>query len=135
MKCLVSSIYGKTEDHEKVVQAIMNIFPEAKLEVEDDIINGVSPNIDVLLKMINQQRIRDTARQVLHKGSFKNKIKFFLNKQVAYVSKVNFVDGNSVLGDIKVIIEIDDPEAMLDSILPTNKIDNNIKNKDKGLGD
>ncbi len=121
MKCLVSSPYGKTEDHEKVAQAIMNIFPEAILEIEEGCINGSTPDIDNFLKLINQQRIRDTARQVMHKGSSKNKIKFFLNKQVAYVSKVNFTDGNSVLGDIKVIIEVDDPDVLLDSILPNNK--------------
>ena len=39
----------------------------------------------------------------------------------AFVGKVNFADGDSILGDIEVRIGTDEPEALLDSLTSTMK--------------
>ena len=90
--------------------------------------------MDNLKKKINEQRIKDTARQVLSHSVSSGKFIFYLNKQAAFASKVNFTEGNSTLGDITVTIPSDDPEALIIELtgLPEPKNDSKEKgNKDQ----
>lgn len=94
-----------TEDPERVLQAVRNLFP--------DVIEGVtfkSQDIQTLATRICELMIKDTARVLLLHSIRGNEILFHLNKQAAFVGKVNFTDGRSVLGDITVRITTDEPE-------------------------
>ena len=131
----VSAPYGPTEDREKVLEAIINIFPDAVLDIGDNTISGTFTDLDNLKKMIREQSIRDTARQVLSHSIDPNKPEisvFHLNKQAAFVSKVNFTDGNSTLGDITIAIECDGPEALIIEL--TGTLEDQKDNKDKEDG-
>ena len=138
MDCEVSAPFGPTEDREKVLEAIINIFPDAILDIEDSTVSGTFSDLNNMKKLISEQRIRDTARQVLSHSMNPGKLIFHLNKQAAFVSKVNFTEGNSTLGDITVTIDRDEPEALIIELTgdPEEQKDqmDNKNMKDKGEG-
>lgn len=109
-----------TEDREKIVAAIKDIFPDARIEGDDPVFafTGSVDNFGALLK---QFRIRDAARGVLRRGLDGDSTKFSLNKQVAAVGKVSFSEEAHPLGDIEVEIVSDDIEALIDSIAPSTR--------------
>ncbi|HID26894.1 MAG TPA: hypothetical protein EYP22_03510 [Methanosarcinales archaeon] len=111
----VSSIINPTELSEKVEYAIRNIFPNLDFKIEENKIIGIGSlnNLEKLHDLLRKQKILDTARAELLKGVIGNKIKFALNKQVAYVGKVNFPADKESLGSIFVEIEVSD----LDNIM------------------
>ncbi|MDL5503281.1 MAG: RNA-binding domain-containing protein, partial [Candidatus Methanoperedens sp.] len=53
---------------------------------------------------LREERILDTARKILLDGIEDNTTKFRLNKQVAYIGKLNFPAGKESLGSIHVEI-------------------------------
>ena len=138
MDCEVSAPFGPTEDREKVLEAIINIFPDAILDIGDSTVSGTFSDLNNMKKLISEQRIRDTARQVLSHSTNSGKLTFHLNKQAAFVSKVNFTDGNSTLGDMTIDIDCDGPEALIIELTgnPENHKDqmDNRNREDKGEG-
>jgi len=109
---IAASIFP-TEDGERVGQAILNLFPGAELSMEGDQIHAIAPNMDHLIQRMEEQRIRDSARVILRGSVRDDSIVFYLNKQAAHVGKVNFTDGDSVLGDLKVTIITDEPDRSI----------------------
>ena len=97
----ISAHVHYSESKEKVEKAIKNIFPKIELSKtdENDII-GLSTNEISLFNFflaIYDQKILDVARKCLIDGiitkSAENEFQetfFFLNKQIAYINKVNF---------------------------------------------
>lgn len=79
-----------TEDEEKVIKAVKNIFKDAKVVVEDNNLIGESEDISRFKELLRSQAILDTARMVLEKGIVGNSTKFNLNKQAAFAGLVNF---------------------------------------------
>jgi predicted RNA binding protein with dsRBD fold (UPF0201 family) len=61
--------------------------------------------------ILQRDRIRAAAGAVLRRSIEGNRIRVFLNKQVAYAGHVSFCEpeGESPLGPIRVLIEADDP--------------------------
>ncbi len=90
-----------TEDEDKVLKAIKNLFPDSEIEiVEGDEYAKVYAKARDLRKfkeLIKRQRISDTARSELLKGRRDGEIRVYVNKQAATVSRVNFCDENAVL--------------------------------------
>jgi uncharacterized protein len=68
--------------------------------------------------IIQRDRIRAAAGAVMRKASSEGGIHVFLNKQVAYVSHVSFCEpeGESPLGPIRLIIETNDPQKVVNWI-------------------
>ena len=62
----------------------------------------------------------DTTRSQMLAGMRRNSVKtrFNLNKQVATVGKVSFVDYRTALGTIEVTVEDEDLEALIDRVAP-----------------
>ena len=106
---IAASIFP-TEDEERVSKAVLNLFPDAKITVEGNMLNAIAPNMDYFIKRMKQQNIRDSARKVLFNSVKDSSIIFHLNKQAAFVGKVNFTEGNSILGDIAITIKTEDDE-------------------------
>ncbi|RLF67660.1 MAG: hypothetical protein DRN26_01740 [Thermoplasmata archaeon] len=99
-----------TEDEEKVKNAILNIFPDAVMRTEGEYIIAETNNLRTLKELLEKQRIRDTARDVLMTSIVGNHIVFKINKQVATVGRVNFSVTEGPLGDIEVDIEAEEGE-------------------------
>ena len=115
-----------TENPEKVRRALSNIifglnFSE---KVEDGVkyFVGVSEGLDSLSQIkrhIKDQGISGFVRQALSKSVVKeNKIRFYLNKQAAFMGVAHFCDtkNESPLGPITIEIESDDLISAIDYV-------------------
>lgn len=106
-----------SEDQEKVRDAIMNIFPDATLELTDKGFVGEA-TMNSFSSKIRKQKILDSTRSAMFKGARGDTIVIHLNKQVATVGKVSFTEPRTTLGTLQVTIETDDIESLIDSIAP-----------------
>ena len=106
-----------SEDPEKVREAILNIFPDASLETDDRGFRGEA-TADKFHGLIRKQKILDSTRAMMFKGTRGNRITIHLNKQVAAVGKISFTEPRTILGTITVTMEDDEPEALIDRIAP-----------------
>jgi predicted RNA binding protein with dsRBD fold (UPF0201 family) len=105
-----------TEDREKVRQALLNIFPGAEVEDGASMLTARTDNADRLREIILDHHIRDTARSVMLRGVRGNSTSFVLNKQVAFVGKVSFLDEPAALGGIEVTVEDDNIQKTIDHL-------------------
>lgn len=108
MEIEIRAVVKKTESIDKVKEAIINIFPDAILEVKDGLILGKAEKMDLFKKMLEMQRIRDTSKALLKKLAKEKEISFTLNKEAAYVGKINFLTVEHPMGGIEVIVKADD---------------------------
>ncbi|MDR2699246.1 MAG: hypothetical protein LBC12_00230 [Nitrososphaerota archaeon] len=112
-----------TEDEEKVKKAITNIlydptftsasaFQGYKLKATAQ----GQASLTNLRNLLRNDRIRDTARNVLYRAIRDDKISFYVNKQVAYAGHVSFSEeyAESPLGPIYVVIETTSPKHLVD---------------------
>jgi len=125
------TVVNPTEDPAKVEKALRAILKEGSIErlslgresfllrVKANGLNSLIP----LQGLLRQDRIRDAARSILFSGIAGKTIRFYLNKQVAYVNHVSFSQpsGESPLGPISVEISCDDPESLIDWIAPRSR--------------
>ncbi len=123
------NIYAKTElnpteDIDKVVKALKNLFDYDEIEIGENyiLVSGEKGSITNLRKDLRERKIRGAARKMMLKGTTTNKIHFKLNKQAAFAGVPNFVEGDlSPLGEIEVEIETDDTQKFIDWIAPEIK--------------
>ncbi len=119
MKCKITARarVNPTEDLDKVITAISNIFKFDELEIGEGYVS-VTGDMESLLDLresLKNRKIRDTAQRIFLKGVEGNKITFSLSKQAALVSIPNLVDREmSSLGEIDVTIETDDVEGFIE---------------------
>ena len=108
-----------SEDPDKVKEAILKIFPDAEISENDAGYEFTAPGLDHFSKQIRKQKILDATRSQMQRGMRRTgKITVNLNKQVAYMGKVSFTEGKVILGTIKVVIETDEPQALIDTVAP-----------------
>ena len=109
-----------SEDPEKVKTAILKIFSDAVLEVSESEIKGTTDNLNKFARQIRKQEILDTTRALLLKGMRGNTDRTLirLNKQVAFMGLISFSEERTILGTIKVIIEDDELEALIQNVAP-----------------
>ncbi|MCE7698372.1 MAG: hypothetical protein K8E24_005890, partial [Methanobacterium paludis] len=110
MKCKMTARadVNPTEDLEKVIKSISNMFDYDDIEIGEGyvVVSGEKPSMERLKESLKNRQIRDTAEKILFKGINGNEILFSLSKQAALVDVANFVDGElSSLGEIKVKID------------------------------
>ena len=118
MKCKMTARadVNPTEDLEKVIKSLSNMFDYDDIEIEEGyvVVSGEKPSMERLKESLKNRQIRDTAEKILFKGINGNEILFSLSKQAALVDVPNFVDGElSSLGEIKVKIDTDDVEGFI----------------------
>lgn len=111
-----------TEDREAVVRAIRNLFPDAEIQGDVEIV-AVSTSLETFSELLKRHKIRDAARTVMRRGLRGCTTHFRLNKQVAAVGKVSFSEERHALGDIDVTIKADDIESTIDSIAPDTRME------------
>ena len=124
MKLRVETGVKPTETKEKVEAAVRKIFPTITLELVGDSLVGESTDvgsISRLYQLLRQQAILDTARSVMFSNKSENSTQFLLNKQVAFVGRVSFTDGEAPLGPIVVSLEAPDMENLIDYLAPRTR--------------
>ena len=102
-----------TESEEKVRKAVLNIFPDAEIEVKDGEISGKAAGMERFREILRDLRIRDTARHFLLSHIRGDSIEFSISKQAAYVGKISFGGNNPALGEISIRIESESPEKLV----------------------
>ena len=107
-----------TEDPEKVRKAILNLFPDSLVEDEGGAIVAKTGSLGRFKELVRSHRILDATRRMLLRGRQGNGTSFMINKQVAFVGKVSYVEERLPLGSIEVCIEDDDLDRLIDEIAP-----------------
>ncbi|WP_457548997.1 AAA family ATPase [Archaeoglobus sp.] len=122
-----------TEDVDKVVQAVKNIFPDAEITIEGDTLKAKAWDLRKFRDLLRRQRILDTARTELLKGKSSNETTVFLNKQTAHIGKINFTDENAILSPIRVTFKLYGVPfgKFLDYIAPPTKAGKPIREVDR----
>ncbi|MFH0849196.1 MAG: RNA-binding domain-containing protein [archaeon] len=120
-----------TEDSKKVEKALDNVLAissarSENVSPESHLLVAEMTGLDVLVRLknlIRQDGIRDAARAELMSSISNGKLRFFLNKQVAFVGHVSFSKetGESPLGPIEVEISTADPIAIVDWLAPGSR--------------
>jgi predicted RNA binding protein with dsRBD fold (UPF0201 family) len=119
----VETQINPTENEESVKAAVNNFLDNAtitiKLSLKGNSLTAIAKGQDSLLKLrilLHNDRIRDASRRLLFKSIRGNMISFYLNKQVAFVGHISFSEesSESPLGPIRVNIETDNPEQLID---------------------
>ena len=121
---------NSTESEEKVKKAIWNLFGDVSTDLEHMHRGSVltadakgQEALSTLRNVLHRDRIRDASRKALRQGRRVDTVVFYLNKQVAFAGHVSFceADAESPLGPIKVVIETQDPEQLIDWLSPKSK--------------
>jgi predicted RNA binding protein with dsRBD fold (UPF0201 family) len=110
-----------TESREKVETAVRKIFPTVTLDLVGNSLMGESVGAEAISRfrqLLRQQGILDAARSVMFANKSDNSTKLLLNKQVAFVGRVSFTDGESPLGPIVVTLEAQDVGILIDYLAP-----------------
>jgi len=121
---IVEAMVNPTEDEEKVVRALHNIFPEIPVQSTStensriklrSSVEGLQ-TLATLRNLIKQDRIRTAARAILLRRTEDTRIQFYLNKQAAFAGKASFCEhfGESAHGPITVEIFADNASSVLD---------------------
>ena len=123
---MMCKIYAKadvnpTEDLDKVIKAVSNIFEYDEIMVEDHYVCA-SGDFETIKKFgieLKERKIRSAARKIMLKGSTHHKINFKLSKQAALIGTLNLVEDDlSPLGEIYVEIKTDHVQKLIDYIAP-----------------
>lgn len=107
-----------TEDPEKVRTAILNIFPDSEIVVENDEVIGKTAFLERFMSMIRNQKILDSIRSKLVHSMQPGFTTLSLNKQAAFSKRVSLSEGKAALGNMEVTIEAEDIEKLIDAIAP-----------------
>ena len=112
-----------TENEDSVKAAVNNFLSDATVTIKPSVkgstLTAVAKGQNSLLNlrnMLRNDRIRDASRRLLFKSISGTMISFYLNKQVAFSGHVSFSEetAESPLGPIKVNVETDNPEQLID---------------------
>ncbi len=124
VRIAIEAMVNPTEDEEKVVRALHNIFPEVSVQrIPTDNrrvrlrLNGNGLSILTTLRnLIKQDRIRTAARAIILRRTEDTRIQFCLNKQAAFAGHASFCEpmGESPQGPITVEIVADNPSSVVD---------------------
>ena len=125
---LTTPVYP-TEDVSKVMDAISSIFDVSEAKFHEQLINDSNRGIDILMlefeggvemlepfhTKLRQLKILDTARSVLEKNLLDREFFFYLNKHVAYVGRISFVEGDEPHGAIKITVQA--PQELISEVV------------------
>lgn len=114
MKLTITAKLRPTENSDKVVDAILNLFPSVKYKIEDNTIFAEAYDelcLDRFFELVGAQKIMDTTRTKLENCYVGGMFIFSLNRLAATAKQVNF--GKSALDPIQVSIECETPQKVL----------------------
>jgi len=124
LKVRVEAAVKPTEDTAKVERALRKFFPTGQIEKSERPNGSLSlriqgngyDSLSTLRSLIKQERIRSAARAILLRKLRELPLRFYLNKQAAFMGHVSFCEpiGESAHGPITVEIDSEDPQAVVD---------------------
>lgn len=108
-KIEILSLINPTEDPKKIETAILNVFPNAKLKIDNISIVSNSKDLHLLEKIYNvihSNQSQKIYQRQLEKNLENDSTWFYINKQAAFVGTVALCEEaeESPLGPIKVIL-------------------------------
>lgn len=125
----VEALVKPTEDLEKVKRAVANVF-SGDLNIVDlgngyFMVEGVSNNLNSvsrLKQMIASWSIGPAARSYMFKRIHGDTITILMHKQALLLGKPSFIDSDkeSPLGAVKIIIETENPEKIVNELAPSD---------------
>lgn len=107
-----------TEEPEKVRKAILNLFPDSEITIDQEQAVGKAVSMERFMTLIRNQRILDSIRHALLAGVSPGATSISLNKQAALVERISLSEGKTALGSIEVTIESEDIERLIDEVAP-----------------
>lgn len=122
LRLFVETPVRPSEDEQKVRRALLNIFPDLLLRREGDRLVGEGSSMARFGDLIMRYRIRDAARgQLIHGKRGDDRTVFRLNKQAAFMDRVSFSEREAPLGDIRVRLEDDDIDRVIELLAPDTR--------------
>ena len=134
VEILIETDIHPTENVDKVVQAVKNLFPDAEIKIEDGKLYARAKDLSKFRDLLRRQKILDTARsEILRRKVNDNEVILYLNKQTATVSKINFCEEDIVLSPIRVTFRLYNIpfSRFLDYLAPETRRGKPIKEIDK----
>ena len=112
-----------TEVPDRITTAIKNIFPSINVDIRNNWISSNTKDWQDLVffsELLKTQRMLDAGRKVILRQLIDNSARFLLNKQAAFVNKVNFceTEEESPMGPLFVVITSNRIKDLLDIIVP-----------------
>ncbi len=105
-----------TEDKETLIFCLSNIFPKTEWEIKEEEVVGGSRYLTRFKMILEEMKIRDTARDYLRKNASENECSFILSKQATCNEKINFSQQDQPLGGVEVKIICDDILLLIDKL-------------------
>lgn len=105
-----------TEDKEKVISCLSNIFPKTHWAVGEEKIEGESNYLTRFKRVLEDMQIRDTARNYMKERATGNRCAFILSKQAACNEKINFSQEEQPLGGIEVKIICEEMMKLIENL-------------------
>ena len=127
LRIKIRCIIHPTEDKNKVLKAIKNIFDGeirlVKIDENKYEVQGYSEDLRSLEKLHNMVRIEQiitAVRSYIEKHTRGNRITLIIHKQAAYANKLSLIDSDreSPLGAIRIEIESDNINEIKDWLAP-----------------
>ncbi len=133
VEVIVETRINPTEDENKVIEAVKNLFPDADIRIDGDRLYAKARDLRKFRDLLRRQRILDTARTELIKGRQDSEVVVYLNKQTATVAKVNFCDEDAVLSPLKVTFRLINVPfgRFLDYLAPQTKSGKPVREVDR----
>ncbi len=108
-----------SEDQTKVEQAISNILPDIKIQINDDSLKAISQNLKTLsniFEVIHSHKIQRVYRRFLSNNLRNDSTWFYLKKQAAFSNTISLCDEaeESPLGPIKIVLTSKNIEDIID---------------------
>jgi len=109
MRIKVTADCLPTEDPDRVMLCVRNLFPDISLLYDGRYVSGETDDISLFISLILEQRVRYSLMEELARSCVRSYFAIRLNKQAAFVSRINTVDEDRPLGCIKIEGRIEDP--------------------------
>jgi len=124
-KIEITSSINPSEDPQKIEMAILNIFPSAKIKIDNFSITSNSKDLNLLEKIydvIHLNQSQKIYQRQLEKNLDNDSTWFYLNKQAALVGTVVLCEESdeSPLGPIKVVLTSPNIDSILDWLILPN---------------
>lgn len=124
-KIEIFSSINSSEDPKKIETAILNIFPNAKIKIDNFYIISNSKDLHLLEKIydvIHSNQSQKIYQRQLEKNLENDSTWFYLNKQAAFVGSIALCEEaeESPLGPIKVILTSSNIDGIIDWLILGN---------------
>ncbi|MFO7992079.1 MAG: RNA-binding domain-containing protein [Thermoplasmata archaeon] len=110
-----------TEDKNTVMFCLEEIFPNTEWEFIDDELTGKTEDLQHFKEILEDARIRDTARKYMESNVEGDQCIFELSKQASCTGKINFSELKQPLGPVEVKIKSPDIEFLIDALTETGE--------------